>query len=62
MDGMEKMYSRGFIILFCSLVAGVFFGELGSMMMPFQIGALIDGLDLGEAAAGLLAQVYQPKK
>ena len=24
------------------------------MMMPFQIGALIDGLDLGEAAAGLL--------
>ena len=48
------MYSRGFIILFCSLVAGVFFGELGSMMMPFQIGALIDGLDLGEAAAGLL--------
>ena len=48
------MYSRGFILLFCSLVAGVFFGELGSMMMPFQIGALIDGLDLGEAAAGLL--------
>ncbi len=48
------MYSRGVIILFCSLVAGVFFGELGSMMMPFQIGALIDGLDLGEAAAGLL--------
>ena len=48
------MYSRGFIILFCSLVAGVFFGELGSMMMPFQIGALIDGLDMGEAAAGLL--------
>ena len=40
--------------MFCSLVAGVFFGELGSMMMPFQIGALIDGLDMGEAAAGLL--------
>ena len=53
-DGIERMYSRGFILLFCSLVAGVFFGELGSMMMPFQIGALIDGLDLGEAAAGLL--------
>lgn len=48
------MYRREFILLFCSLVAGVFLGELGSMMMPFQIGALIDGLDLGEAAAGLL--------
>ena len=40
--------------MFCSLVAGIFYGELGSMMMPFQIGALIDGLELGEAAAGLL--------
>ena len=40
--------------MFCSLVAGVFFGELGSMMMPFQIGALMDGLNLGEAAAGML--------
>lgn len=48
------MYSKGFILLFCSLVAGVFFGELGSMMMPFQIGALIDGLGLGETAAGML--------
>ena len=54
MDLIEKKYNRGFIALFCSLVAGVFLGELGSMMMPFQIGALIDGLDLGEAAAGLL--------
>lgn len=48
------MYSKAFILLFCSLVAGVFFGELGSMMMPFQIGALMDGLNLGEAAAGML--------
>ena len=48
------MFNRGFIFLFCSLVAGVFYGELGSMMMPFQIGALIDGLELGEAVAGLL--------
>ena len=48
------MVSKGLILLFCSLVAGVFFGELGSMMMPFQIGALMDGLNLGEAAAGML--------
>ena len=48
------MFSKEFILLFCSLVAGVFLGELGSMMTPFQIGALMDGLNLGEAAAGML--------
>ncbi|MDE0157321.1 MAG: hypothetical protein OXI88_12645 [Gammaproteobacteria bacterium] len=48
------MFSKEFILLFCSLVAGVFLGELGSMTTPFQIGALMDGLNLGEAAAGML--------
>ncbi len=40
---------------FLAVSAGKFVSVVGLMLMPIQIGALIDGLSLGAAAAGLLA-------
>ena len=40
---------------FLAVSTGKFVSVVGLMLMPIQIGALIDGLSLGAAAAGLLA-------
>ena len=40
---------------FLAVTAGKFVSVVGLMMMPVQIGAMIDGLELGEAAVGFLA-------
>jgi MFS family permease len=43
--------------LFWAIVAGIFIGEMGAMLMPMQIGAFMDGLQIGEASAGMLGTV-----
>ena len=40
---------------FLAVSAGKFVSVVGLLIMPVQIGAMIDGLQLGEAAAGFLA-------
>jgi predicted MFS family arabinose efflux permease len=41
--------------LFLAVATGKFISVLGLLLMPVQIGAMIDGLGLGEAAIGFLA-------
>ncbi len=41
--------------LFLAVSAGKFVSVVGLLIMPVQVGAMLDGLQLGEAAIGLLA-------
>ena len=41
--------------LFLGVSAGKFVSVVGLLIMPVQVGAMLDGLRLGEAAAGFLA-------
>ena len=41
--------------MFVAVSAGKFVSVVGLLIMPVQVGAMLDGLGLGEAAIGFLA-------
>lgn len=43
--------------IFWGVVAFIFIGEAGAILLPFQTGAFVDGLGVGEGRAGLLGSV-----